>query len=77
MGHRQHGTGWAFFLFMNRDWVDSGKGAKCWPLQALRAGPTDLVARHPRAGELRGKRVVLFGAGSIGAPLAAELVRNG
>lgn len=42
-----------------------------------RAGPTDLGHRVPAVQLLKDKRIVVVGAGAIGAPIAVELARNG
>lgn len=46
-------------------------------LPILRAGATDQGQRVPAVHVLGGKRVAVFGVGSIGAPIALELARNG
>lgn len=46
-------------------------------LPVLRAGEMDIGIRVPATATLRDKRVLIIGAGAIGAPLALELARSG
>lgn len=57
-----------------------GKGKKqvmLTTLPVLRAGRTDIGFRVPAAATLHDKRILIIGAGAIGAPLGLELARNG
>ncbi|WP_265518720.1 ThiF family adenylyltransferase [Nitratireductor luteus] len=52
------------------------KSAHLTVIPALRAGADDLGRRVPAVAALKDKRVVVVGAGAVGAPVAIELARN-
>lgn len=85
IGFNEIGTGLVVFMefgraksFM-RSQKKAGKGTRSaiTTLPVLRAGPGDLGHRVPAVRLLQDKRVLVVGAGAIGAPVAVELARNG
>lgn len=79
------GVGWVFFLSFGQPnaFKVKAKGRRKNPtptltiLPSLRAGPEDIGYRVPAVRALRDKRVLVVGAGAVGAPAAIELARNG
>jgi hypothetical protein len=45
--------------------------------RSFRAGPEDLTERVPKLSPLRAKKIVMFGAGGVGAPSAIEFAKAG
>lgn len=76
---QEFGRAWLFVLLWGSKAALGAKGGqiKLRPIAALRAGPTDVGIRVPIYGLLADKKVALFGAGALGAPLSLELARNG
>jgi len=84
VGVNSDGLGWIMMLELGhrKAFHPSDKGRKQRPIHqyivpVLRAGPDDLKVRVPTASLLREKRIAIVGLGSIGAPIALELARNG
>lgn len=74
----RNGAGWLFAFVPGKHLLSrSGRAMDVRILQTLRAGPADLRARDPGAAVLAGKRVVVVGAGAIGAPIVLGLARGG
>lgn len=74
------GDGWLIGLewgnakdFRNRPGVEP----KSAVIPILRAGRSDMGARVPAIAALAGRKIVVAGAGALGAPIAIELARNG
>lgn len=78
IGHRRSGVGWLFLFRGGKDKSAAGqKKSRLSVIRTLRAGMSDLLVRNRHAAALRGKCIVVFGLGSVGAPLALELAKNG
>ncbi|MDO8876198.1 MAG: ThiF family adenylyltransferase [Pseudolabrys sp.] len=84
LGPGLEGLGWAFiFIHGEKKCFQPPKHGKqpTFPrlstIPTYRAGSADLGARVPATKVLRNKKIVVVGAGAIGAPTAIELARNG
>lgn len=85
--HRQKGDAWVFVVRARHRTkpVPKGKGGRTTPpsrvtlppvnVTAQRAGREDLASRIPELHALRSKKVVLVGAGGVGAPSAIEFAK--
>lgn len=81
----QMGLGWTFIFTHGHIQAfkapEKRKGTKktahLTVIPALRAGADDLGRRVPAVAALKDKRVVVVGAGAVGAPVAVDLARNG
>ncbi len=77
IGYRKTGYGWLFLHRTKEKTRGTTRGSSASIIRTLRAGSADLLNRNPEAASLRGKRITLFGAGSLGGPIALELAKNG
>lgn len=73
------GTGWLFLIRYgpSRAFYKAKENPRGGVLRTYRAGLRDLGTRVPAVSVLRTKKVALVGLGSVGAPIALELARNG
>lgn len=76
-GWRQDGQGWALLVRKKQTAKGSIKNDLISLIRVQRVGVADYAARVPAFSELQEARVVLFGAGCVGAPLALQLARGG
>lgn len=87
LAFKEIGIGWTFIIQYARPnslkpagHRKVGKGNKTVGITVIptyRAGSKDVGWRVPAVSTLAGKRILLVGAGAIGAPIAIELARNG
>lgn len=85
LGFGQIGLGWTMLLVFGHPKAFNANSARqkrknpltITALPVYRAGATDIGHRVPAMELLRRKRVLVVGAGAIGAPVVIELARNG
>lgn len=78
VGWRKKGDGWVFGVRLQlRGRKGYGKGDNVYLARAARAGRSDLAARVPELGAMRGAKIAVAGLGGLGSPSALEFARAG
>jgi hypothetical protein len=76
IGYGKKGVSWIFFMHFGRSADFKNNNTTLIILPTFRAGKGDIGYRVPTVKLLRNKRILVVGAGAVGAPVAIELARN-